>query len=381
MLFTALLLLSTSAVVQPRMNYGIGYPVVNPYFPNFGGGFNILDGLNPDKEPETPHTPQAAKNCRMVEVTEFEGKAIDDYRKCIDIKGYSYNWIIEDMELQGGICRWAGGRKGTDEREGSRGVCLCPATTEKLCTKGRASCYFHSDRKTNEKTCISKPERFYNQLARLLSRRGKKDFSMKIQYGAAGALGYLPMGLQGPSFIGRRNPYLDHHLRMHYGTFGPQEDGNFGFSPNYHYSASRQGFGGYGGYGPQGVYKAGAAAWGNPSSPNAPAFNPFTGYGGYYGPAQFPSPVMTAQSPVQEQQYKAGAAAWGNPSSPNTPAFNPITGYGGYYGQAQFPSPFPTAQSPVQEQQQGFEPVQQSQPGAFEPPAPTTPEAVVHTAE
>ena len=37
------------------------------------------------------------------------------------------------------------------------------------------------DRKSKESTCISKPERFYNQLARLLAKRGKKDFSMKIQ--------------------------------------------------------------------------------------------------------------------------------------------------------------------------------------------------------
>ena len=37
------------------------------------------------------------------------------------------------------------------------------------------------DRKSQESTCISKPERFYNQLARLFAKRGKKDFSMKIQ--------------------------------------------------------------------------------------------------------------------------------------------------------------------------------------------------------
>ena len=37
------------------------------------------------------------------------------------------------------------------------------------------------DRRSQESTCISKPERFYNQLARLLAKRGKKDFSMKIQ--------------------------------------------------------------------------------------------------------------------------------------------------------------------------------------------------------
>jgi len=297
------LLLSISVVAQAGMNYGKGYPVINPFFPDFGGGFNIFDGLNPNKDSETPYTPQAAKNCRMVEVTELEGKDIDDFRKCIDIKGYSYNWIIEDMELQGGICRWAGGRKGTDEKEGSRGVCLCPATTEKLCTKGRASCYFHTDRKTNEKTCISKPERFYNQLARLLSKRGKKDFSMKIQYGAAGALGYLPMGLQGQAFIGRRNPYLDHHKRMHFGNFGPQTTG-FGYIPNYLYRTG-QGFGGFGGHGPQGKYQRGTAPWGNPE-PFAPPFNPFTGYGGIYGPPKFPSPINSAQGHGQQQPQVSG---------------------------------------------------------------------------
>merc|ERR1719233_2224520 len=214
------------------------------------------------------------------------------------------------MEPQGGACRWQGGVKGVGDSDDQRGVCLCPATTEKLCTKDRASCYFHKDRKTNEKTCISKPERFYNQLARLLSKRGKKDFSMKIQYGGSGARGYLPMGLQGPSLIGRGNPYLGHHNRMAYGNFGPQGFGSFGFSPNYQYRTG-QGFGGFGGHGPQGNYNAsgpGAAAWGNPSSPFAPAFSPFTGYGGgFFGPPRFPSPInptygSNSQGYGQQQQ-------------------------------------------------------------------------------
>ena len=59
------------------------------------------------------------------------------------VQGYSYNWIIKDMELQGGMCRylgrssemyaicmaifrWQGGRKGTDEKDDRKGVCLCP---------------------------------------------------------------------------------------------------------------------------------------------------------------------------------------------------------------------------------------------------------------
>merc|ERR1712112_208340 len=162
----------------------------------------------------------------------------------------------------------------------------------------------HTDRKTNEKTCISKPERFYNQLARLLSKRGKKDFSMKIQYGAAGALGYLPMGLQGQAFIGRRNPYLNHHLNHHFGKFGPQTTG-FGFLPNYLYRTGQ----GFGGHGPQGKYQRGTAPWGNPK-PFAPPFNPFTGYGGIYWPPKFPSPINTAQGHGQQQQqlYQPGFA-------------------------------------------------------------------------
>jgi len=289
------------------MNFGKGYPVVNPYFPGLGGGLDIFNGLNPNTEPSSPYTKQASTNCRMVEVKSLEGRDIDDFQKCVEIKMMAYNWIIEEMEPQGGACRWQGGVKGDSDSDDRRGVCLCPATTEKLCTKDRASCFFHTDRKSKESTCISKPERFYNQLARLLSKRGKKDFSMKIQYGGSGARGYLPMGLQGPSLIGRGNPYLGHHNRMHYGNFGPQGTGAFGFSPNYQYRTG-QGFGGFGGHGPQGNYSnqfPGAAAWGNPASPFAPPFSPSMGYG-IFRP-QFPSPI----APPRYQTHGAGQQAYG----------------------------------------------------------------------
>jgi len=290
------------------MNFGQGYPVVNPYFPGLGGGLDIFNGLNPNTEPTSPYTKQASTNCRMVEVKSLEGRDIDNFEKCVEIKMMAYNWIIEDMEPQGGACRWQGGVKGVGDSDDQRGVCLCPATTEKLCTKDRSSCFFHTDRKSKESTCISKPERFYNQLARLLSKRGKKDFSMKIQYGGSGARGYLPMGLQGPSLIGRGNPYLGHHNRMHYGNFGPQGTGAFGFSPNYQYRTG-QGFGGFGGHGPQGNYSnqfPGAAAWGNPASPFAPPFSPAMGYG-IFRP-QFPSPI----APPQYQPHGAGQQAYGS---------------------------------------------------------------------
>merc|ERR1712112_107195 len=52
------------------------------------------------------------------------------------------------------------------------------------------------------KECISNSERFYNMLHRLLIRRGKKDFAIKIRYGATPARGKLPLGPWGPAIIG-----------------------------------------------------------------------------------------------------------------------------------------------------------------------------------
>merc|ERR1712200_376897 len=103
-------------------------------------------------------------------------------------------------------------------------------------------------------------------------------------------------GLQGPAMIGRGNPYLGHHDASHFGTFGSQGVGSFGFAPNYEYRTG-QGFGGFGGYGPHGNYAQGAAAWGNPSPPFYTQFNPAMGYG-YYQPT-FPSPTATPESNSQ----------------------------------------------------------------------------------
>ena len=52
---------------------------------------------------------------------------------------------------------------------------------EYLAGSGRAGCYLHTDSKTKVSTCISKAERFHNQLAALLRKRGKTDFSMRIK--------------------------------------------------------------------------------------------------------------------------------------------------------------------------------------------------------
>merc|ERR1719187_382011 len=84
-------------------------------------------------------------------------------------------------------------------------ACLCVATQES-CTKDRQGCYWHEDSDTHYKECISKAERFYNQLYALLSKRRKKSFAINIRYGATPARGNLPYGPWGPAIIGYGNP-------------------------------------------------------------------------------------------------------------------------------------------------------------------------------
>ena len=55
-------------------------------------------------------------------------------------------------------------------------ACLCVAT-RKNCEYGRDGCCWHENRKTGFSECISKAEKFYNQLYELLRRRGKKSFA------------------------------------------------------------------------------------------------------------------------------------------------------------------------------------------------------------
>jgi len=89
---------------------------------------------------------------------------------------------------------------------GSDQACLCPAT-ETTCSLGRKECYWYEMPDTNALdiptfACINSAERFYHLLARLLKKRGKKDFAIKIRYGATPARGQLPLGPYGPAIIG-----------------------------------------------------------------------------------------------------------------------------------------------------------------------------------
>jgi len=113
----------------------------------------------------------------------------------------NYHFVCEvkqSMNLPG-YCRWDAYRSNTDVRS----ACMCPTTME-LCNR-RPNCFWYEDPTSPFKECISNSERFYNMLHRLLVRRGKKDFAIKIRYGATPARGHLPLGPYGPAIIGQGN--------------------------------------------------------------------------------------------------------------------------------------------------------------------------------
>jgi len=98
-------------------------------------------------------------------------------------------------------------------------ACLCVATQES-CTKDRQGCYWHEDSETGYRECISKAERFYNQLYALLSKRGKKSFAINIRYGATPARGNLPYGPWGPAVIGYGNPSPSQQVGLFRKSYG-----------------------------------------------------------------------------------------------------------------------------------------------------------------
>jgi len=101
-----------------------------------------------------------------------------------------------------GACRWDLERS---NRLGNAEACLCPAT-QTTCEINRKGCYWYKIPPVGglepSFSCINTAERFYYLLAKLLRKRGKKDFAIKIRYGATPARGQLPLGPYGPALIG-----------------------------------------------------------------------------------------------------------------------------------------------------------------------------------
>merc|ERR1711874_777469 len=74
----------------------------------------------------------------------------------------------------------------------------------------------------------SNSERFYGILQKLLLKRGKKDFAIKIRYGATAARGKLPLGPWGPSIIGHGDRHSMMSRRPMGGMMGRPAGGMFG---------------------------------------------------------------------------------------------------------------------------------------------------------
>lgn len=133
-------------------------------------------------------------------------------------------------------CRWDVGYGHKDQQAG----CLCPRTKttcykKKQCywykPKSESSGYGYEDEDVkNHGECIHNSERFYNILAHLLSKRGKKDVAIKIKYRSAAGKGNLPYGPHGPAIIGYKE---DPHLHG-YGGYGYGNPG-YGYGSPYDY--------------------------------------------------------------------------------------------------------------------------------------------------
>merc|ERR1719431_2493274 len=138
-------------------------------------------------------------------------------------EGSDPNWVKTDgigqssvdLENLPGKCRFDPYRAMVDPNS----ACLCVATQE-TCTKNRDGCYWHEDPDTHYKECISKAERFYNQLYALLSKRGKKSFAINIRYGATPARGNLPYGPWGHAVIGYGNPSPSQQVGLFRKSYG-----------------------------------------------------------------------------------------------------------------------------------------------------------------
>jgi len=149
-----------------------------------------------------------------------------------------------------GYCRWDAYRANTDIKS----ACMCPTTME-TCQR-RPTCHWYEDPNSPFKECISNSERFYNMLHRLLIRRGKKDFAIKIRYGATPARGKLPLGPYGPSVIGQGSQrpasmYGRYNGRGMYGMqgmYGRGQQGMYGRGmSSYMNPYGQPSYGGYGG--------------------------------------------------------------------------------------------------------------------------------------
>jgi len=229
-----------------------GYDSDDDYYDDddhYSGGY----GHHEEKE-EEPYF-QAALDCRF-RVFPYVTKP----EECseVKVKDYEPDFLFDSPSKKEakGHCYWDFHRAKVD----SGGACLCPRP-KKECKEKKKQCFWHTypnvgkihddkDKKSgyygsskhdkhedkSSGVCIHNSERFYNLMAKLLAKRGKKDLSLQIHYSSAPARGKLPYGPHGPAIIG-------------YGKDFEQQHG-YGYRPEY-YREQQSGYGNdhHGGYG------------------------------------------------------------------------------------------------------------------------------------
>merc|ERR1719391_1966955 len=214
------------------------------------------EGHGYDKDEEDPFF-KASVDCRF-EVYPYA----KDPEECsqIEQKNHEPDLIFDNPHKRHsrGACFWD---FDLAKLEGGSNACLCPRE-EKGCKKAKQCYWFkykkpdhsedhsksdkhdswgkkdkhdgwgkkdkHDEEKEDLGVCMHNSERFYNLMARLLAKRGKKDFALNIKYNSAPARGKLPYGPHGPAIIG-----FGEETGKHLDKLYPDESYNYQFDDKF----------------------------------------------------------------------------------------------------------------------------------------------------
>merc|ERR1712027_51814 len=145
----------------------------------------------------------------------------------------------------------------------------------------KVQCVFNSD----DRQCVSRAEDMYDKLKKLLAKRGKKDFAIKIAYKAIPGRGYAPYGPVGPSVFGYGKHYFAAQAaqRAHYGGGYGQQHYGYGQQHGYGHEQQSYGYGQQQGYGysqPQSYGYGGNQGYGQGGYSGNQGYGQQGGYGG-----------------------------------------------------------------------------------------------------
>jgi len=244
-----------------------GYDSYDDGHDSYDGGYDSYDdhhddyssehGYHEEKE-EEPYF-QAALDCRF-RVFPYVTKP----EECsnVKVKDYEPDFLFDSPSKKEakGYCYWDFHRAKVDPG----GACLCPRP-KKECKEKKKQCFWHTypnigklhddkDKKSgyygskhdkhkgkSSGVCIHNSERFYNLMAKLLAKRGKKDLSLQIHYSSAPARGKLPYGPHGPAIIGYGKEFEQRHGTGYKPEYYREE--HSGYDNQHGYGESHYGYG------------------------------------------------------------------------------------------------------------------------------------------